>query len=173
MERSITSNVLRFGLLVLLQGLILHRISLGGTQFNYILIFIYPLFIMLLPIQIGRGLLILLSFLLGLSIDVFYDSPGLHASASVFTAFIRPFVLLSMQPRGGYKINALPNKEQFGFNWFVKYCSVLLVLHLLWYFVVEAFQFSQILQVLLKTICSFIASILFMVLYVLIFNPKD
>jgi hypothetical protein len=157
MERSITRNILRFGLLVLLQGLILHRINLGGSQFNYILIFIYPLFIVLLPIQIGRGLLILLAFLLGLSIDVFYDSPGLHASASVFTAFIRPFVLVSVQPRGGYKINALPNREQFGFNWFFRYCSILLVFHLFWYFLIEAFQLSQI----------------FMVLYVLIFNPKD
>ena len=173
MEKAITRNILRFVLLLLLQGLIFHRIHIGGTDFNYIQIFVYPLFIMLLPIQISKALLILLGFLLGISIDVFYDSPGLHASAATFSAFIRPFVLGVMQPRGGYKINALPNKNQFGFNWFVRYASILMAFHLLWYFMVEAFQFSQILQVLLKTICSFIASIIFITLYVFIFNPRD
>jgi hypothetical protein len=128
---------------------------------------------MLLPVQIGKGLLIFLGFLLGLSVDMFYDSPGIHASASTFTAFIRPFVLNSLQPRGGYKINAFPNKEHFGFNWFVRYAAILLIFHLFWYFVIEAFQLSQILYIILKTICSFVASIIFVVLYVLIFNPKE
>ncbi|NND31923.1 MAG: hypothetical protein HKN76_04975 [Saprospiraceae bacterium] len=173
MERVITRNILRFILLVLLQGLIFHRINPGGTDFNYILIFIYPLFIMLLPIQIGKALLIFLGFLLGIGVDLFYDSPGLHASAATFTAFIRPFVLGAVQPRGGYKINAVPNQYQFGFNWFVRYSSILLIFHLFWYFIFEAFQFSQIFHVLLKTICSFIASLIFIVIYVFIFNPKD
>ncbi len=173
MEGHIIRISFRFILIVLLQGLIFHRFNLGGTQFNYIQILIYPLFIMLLPVQTGRILLIILGFLLGLSIDFFYDSPGLHASASVFTAFIRPFVLASIEPRGGYKINSVPNKNQFGVNWFARYVAILLLFHLLWYFTVEAFQISMVLQIILKTVSSFFASIIFVGVYVVIFNPKN
>ncbi|MCB0685547.1 MAG: hypothetical protein KDC53_03450 [Saprospiraceae bacterium] len=173
MEGQIARISFRFILLLLIQGLILHRVNLGGEDFNYVQIFVYPFFIMLLPVQTGRILLILLAFLIGISVDIFYDSPGLHASASVFTAFIRPFVLSAVEPRGGYKINSVPTKNQFGFNWFVRYISILLILHLFWYFSLEVFQISRILIVILKTIASFIASILFIGLYVVIFNPKN
>lgn len=173
MEGQIVRISFRFILLLLIQGLILHRLNIGGAQFNYIHILIYPLFIMLLPVQTGRILLILLGFFLGISVDIFYDSPGLHASAAVFTAFIRPFVLSAIEPRGGYKINSVPTKNQFGTQWFVRYVSILLILHLFWYFSIEVFQLTQILKILLKTISSFIASILFIGLYVIIFNPKS
>ncbi|MCB0667807.1 MAG: hypothetical protein KDC80_18390 [Saprospiraceae bacterium] len=172
MESQIVRNTFRFILLLLIQGLILYRVNLGGPGFNYIHILIYPLFIMLFPVQTSKVLLILLGFLIGISVDVFYDSPGLHASASVFTAFIRPFVLSAIEPRGGYKINSVPTKHQFGFNWFAKYVSILLVLHLIWYFSLEVFQITQILKVFLKTIVSFFASLLCIWLYVIIFNPK-
>ncbi len=173
MEKVITRNAIRFVLLVLLQGLVLHRMDLGGVNFNYIHIIVYPLFILLLPVQVGRATLIALGFLVGICVDMFYDSPGLHASASVLTAFLRPIVLAYMEPRGGYKVNSVPNKEQFGTSWFFKYVAVLLTFHLLWYFMLEAFQLSQLLMIILRTICSFIASIIFMGVYVLIFNPKD
>lgn len=163
----------RFVLLLLIQGLILHQVNLGGNGFNYIQIIIYPLFIMLFPVQTGKILLILMGFLMGISVDFFYDSPGLHASASVFTAFVRPFVLAAVEPRGGYKINSVPTKSQFGLNWYIRYISILLAMHLFWYFSLEVFQISQILKVFLKTIVSFIASILFIGLYTVIFNPKD
>lgn len=173
MEGQILRISYRFFLLLLIQGLILHRLNIGGTNFNYVHILLYPLFIMLFPVQTSKILLIVLGFLMGISVDVFYDSPGLHASASVFTAFIRPFVLAFVEPRGGYKINSVPTKNQFGLNWFAKYASILLVLHLFWYFSLEVFQISEIFQVFIKTIISFIASILFIWLYMVIFNPKS
>ena len=173
MEGQIVRISLRFILLVLLQGLIFHRFNLGGTQFNYIHIFIHPIFLLLLPVQTGRMLQVFLGFLLGISIDIFYDSPGLHASTCVFTAFIRPIILSSMEPRGGYKINSVPSRNQFGVNWFARYVALVLLLHLLWYFSIEVFEISNILQIILKTISSFIASFIFTGIYIVIFNPKN
>ncbi len=173
MEKVITRNALRFIFLLLLQGLIFYRVNIGGPSFNYIQIFVYPLFILLLPVKISTSLLMTLAFLLGISLDFFYDSPGLHASASVFSAFIRPLVLSSIEPRGGYKVNAVPVPSQLGTNWMFRYMSIILFLHLLWYFSLEAFQISKILSIILKTIFTFMASLLFMGLYMLIFNPKE
>jgi hypothetical protein len=172
MGHVVTRNVLRFFLLLVLQVLIFRRLTLGGVAFNYIQVFLYPLFLFLLPLGVNRIVLLLLGFVLGMSIDIFYDSPGLHASAAVFTAFVRPIVLQGLEPRGGYKINALPTVQEFGINWFYRYTAILLLGHLLFYFSVEAFQLSLILSVLLKTICSFLASMLLIGIYMLIFNPK-
>jgi hypothetical protein len=43
------------------------------------------------------------AFLLGITVDMFVDTPGVHTSASVFMAFVRPFVLRILAPRDGYE----------------------------------------------------------------------
>lgn len=173
MSQTVGKNIWRFLLLVILQVLIFDRINIGGNQFNYIHILLYPLFLFLLPVNVSKAGIILLGFFLGMSIDMFANSPGLHASASVFTAFIRPTILGTFEPRGGYKVHSVPTAREFGNNWFFRYAGTLLALHLLFYFSVEAFQFSAFFTVLLKTTLSFVVSIILIVVYMLIFNPKE
>jgi hypothetical protein len=168
----ITKNIWRFVLLLLLQVLVFRQMQIQGLGFNYVQILIYPLFILLLPVDISKSWLLILGFLMGLAVDMFYDSPGLHASASVLLAFIRPIVLHQLEPRGGYKVNSVPTRNEFGDNWFYRYASILLGVHLLAYFMLEAFQLSMIGSVLIKTITSLVASLLIVGLYMLIFNPK-
>ena len=88
-SNDILINLVRFIVLVLIQVLLLNNINLGG----YINPFLYIYFILLFPLDGNKSLLIFLSFLLGLSIDIFEDSGGVHAAASAFIAYIRPFVL--------------------------------------------------------------------------------
>ncbi len=172
MNQILSKNVWRFILLFALQVLIFRRLSLGGLAFNYIQVLIYPLFILLIPVGTNRNVILLLAFALGMSIDMFYDSPGVHAGALVIAAFARPYVLSAIEPRGGYKINAIPTLAEFGANWFYRYAAIMLIIHLFFYFSIEAFQLSEILYILLKTICAFFASMLLIVIYMLIFNPK-
>ena len=172
MNQTFSKNIWRFILLFILQVLIFRSLSLGGLAFNYIQVFIYPIFLMLIPVSTNRNILLLLGFIMGIGIDMFYDSPGLHASATVLTAFVRPFVLSGLEPRGGYKFNAIPTLAEFGANWFYRYAAILLIIHLFFYFSIEAFQLSQLLSILLKTICTFFASMLLIVIYMLIFNPR-
>ena len=165
-------NISRLILLILLQVLIFKQLNIGSVQFNYIQVIIYPLFLMLLPIGIGKGWLLIVSFAVGLAIDMFYDSPGVHASASVLTGFIRPFVLQLMEPRGGYKVNAIPTKAEFGDNWFLRYASLLLIAHLLIYFSMEVFTLTELDYILLKTFFTFLPSMLLIIIYMYILNPR-
>ena len=166
-------NVWRFLLLLLLQVLVFKQLNIAGGAFNYVQILIYPLFLLLLPLNLSKSWLLLLGFLLGIAVDMFYDSPGVHASASVLTAFIRPYILHILEPRGGYKVNAHPTSAEFGAGWFIRYASLLMIVHLLTYFIAEAFQWSQILMIILKTIVSFLSSMVVISLYMVIFNPKE
>ena len=165
-------NGLRFVLLVLLQIGVFKQITMHMEYASYFHLFIYPIFIFLLPFRYSKVLIILLAFALGLSIDIFYDSIGIHAAACVFTAFIRPTVLELVKPQSDYDVLLSPTVSNFGFIWFISYASIMLFAHLLFYFSVEAFTFVYVGQVLLKTFGSFIASILFVLMYQFILNPK-
>ncbi|MFN7117833.1 MAG: hypothetical protein ACK4TA_13615 [Saprospiraceae bacterium] len=170
---AVIANILRFVGMLLVQVLVLKRVTLGWEAFPYVQILLYPLFILLLPLRVPRPLVILTSFAMGILVDMFYNSWGIHASASVFTAFIRPFILNRLEPRGGYTAAHAPNKERMGWAWFLRYAAFLLAFHLFFYFSVESFTFVYIIRILLNTFFSFIVTFIFILIYMQVFNPKE
>jgi len=165
-------NIARFFVLAIIQVLVFKRIAFNWGDFAFIHLIIYPLFLILLPIKTPRPVVIFLGFLLGLFVDLFYDSPGLHASAAVFTGYARGILLDFIEPYEGYNTTDSPNVETMGIGWFMTFSSILFGLHLIWYFSVEAFSFVFFFEILLNTIFSFIASFIIVMLLLLIFRPK-
>jgi hypothetical protein len=174
MNRILILNISRFFILVLLQVLVFQRISNGFSisNFNYFNIFIYPIFILLLPVNIPTAIAIVVSFIFGLSIDWFYNSLGVHAGACVLTAFLRPVILGIMEPRGGYAVNSGPTQELLGIGWFARFSAITLSIHLLTYFIIQFFSFVYTFEILLNTLISFVLSYIFVVMYQFLLNPK-
>ncbi|MEM9822076.1 MAG: hypothetical protein AAF985_13430 [Bacteroidota bacterium] len=170
MNNTIFTNALRFIGLLFLQVFVLKNITFAGA---YVSVMLYPVFILLLPIRIPHALLVLLGFVMGISLDIFYDSLGVHASASVLTAFIRPFVLAALEPRGGYGVNHSPTKFRFGFNFFFSYSCILMFAHLLVYFSMEIFTPVYLGEIFLRTVFSFLVSMIFVIIYQFLLNPRD
>lgn len=162
----------RLFFIFLLQVLVLKRINLSFSEFNYIFIYIYPLFILLLPIKVNRILQLTLALVLGLAVDMFYDSPGLHTAALVLTAYLKKSVLKFLEPVEGYTLESSLGMVKYGFNWFLIYSSLLLFVHLFVYFMLEAFAFQFMLGVLLRTVFSFIISQVLILLYMVLMRPK-
>ncbi|NJK82907.1 MAG: hypothetical protein HC912_02935 [Saprospiraceae bacterium] len=81
----------------------------------------------------------MLGFVLGIIVDYTYMSLGVHASATVFTAFVRQPVLRALEPKGGYNLNFSPTKARMGWAWFIRYVSIMMLVHLLFYFSMEIF----------------------------------
>src|SRR5258705_6800678 len=102
--------LLRFIVLVGLQVTILNNIQLSG----YINPYLYVLFILLLPVKFPKIPAMVLAFVLGLTVDVFTNTIGIHAGATVFMAYARPFVLKVFSPRDGYETDAVPNIKDLG-----------------------------------------------------------
>lgn len=173
MNKFIASNLWRFIFFLLVQVLILKQVKFEGEFLTYLHVFIYPLFILLLPIKMLSSLVLLLAFSLGLIIDWFYDSIGVHTSALVFTAYLRPLVLFYLQPFEGYNINETPSLNNMGVAWFSSYLSILLFLHLFFYFSVEAFSFVFLFDILLNTFLTFVSSFIIIFLSQLIFKFKN
>lgn len=86
MIRDLLKYTIMLVVLVLLQVLLLNNIQFSG----YINPYMYVLFILLLPFETPRYLLLLLGFFLGLLVDIFSNTPGFHASATTFLAFCAP-----------------------------------------------------------------------------------
>lgn len=168
MLNLILRNTVRFSVLVLIQVLVVNYIDLG-TRVNP---FLYIMYILMLPVNTPNWLILLLGFVLGISIDMFTNTLGMHTSACVFLAFVRPFVLRIMAPRDGYEFDAQPMIQSNGLLWFAGYALVLIILHHLWLFGIEYFKFSDIGFILSKTILSAIASLIIILLaQYLLFKP--
>ena len=159
MPIKIFNNLSRFFVLILVQVLILNNIELGG----YVNPYIYILFIILLPVEIPAWLLIVTSFLIGLSVDMFSNSMGLHAAASVFIAFCRPFLLKRMAPREGYEPEVNLGVKKMGFQWFITFVTIMVLMHHFVLFYLEVFRFEEFFATLLRmTFSSLITIILIM-----------
>lgn len=121
--------------LILLQVLLLNHIQISG----YINPYLYILFILLLPFDTPKYLLLILGFLLGLNVDIFSNTPGIHASATTFLAFIRPAVIRLISSRDVLELNTPPRLSSLGFHWFLKYSLMLVLAHHFFLFYVEVF----------------------------------
>ena len=165
---NITVNIIRFFVFFLLQILLFKQFRFGWGAYDYVMVLIYPLFILLLPVNTPRWLQLILAFVLGLFIDRFYDSPGVHASALVFTAFVRLIVLSSMEPPEKYPINGTLDMQTMGRNWFLTYAGILMVFHLFFYFSVEAFSYRNFFVILVKVVMSWIGSMTFIIILMLL-----
>jgi len=84
----------------------------------------------------------------------------MHSSATVFMAFLRPFVLNIIAPRDGYESETYPQLKYYGGTWFLKYSSILVLAHHLFLFYIEVFRFSDFFSTLLRVLLSSFFSIL-------------
>jgi hypothetical protein len=139
-----------FFVYVLVQVLLLRNLVL----FNSAFCFLYIAFILLLPIELNSLVLMLIGFVLGFTIDIFYDSMGLHALATVFVAYVRNYWLATITPQGGYDAGSSVTVMANGLQWFLVYSLPLVFLHHLTLFFVEASGFALFWYTMLKIVAS-------------------
>jgi hypothetical protein len=152
----IVKNSIRFVVFFLLQALVFNQIEIGFG----IHLMVQPLFIMLLPFETGVFTLMILGFILGLIIDIFSNTYGLHASSLLLMAYMRPIIFKFYGPREGYDPLKEPSVFDMGNRWFLFVFGYLILIHHFWYFLIEIFRFDQFLLIIQKTIFSVIISYL-------------
>ena len=169
MNNRLIINILRFVGLLLLQVLVINNIRLG----YYIHPCVYVLFIFLLPFNIQKIHLLFLGFFTGLAVDLFNGTPGLNGAATVFLAFIRPFVINGMTRRKDFNINDEPSLNNMGISWFFVYSSILLLAHNFILFILEAFSLKLLGVVILQTLISVFSSLIIIFIILLLFKKSN
>lgn len=166
-NNDVFQNTVRFIVLVLVQVLVLDHINFLG----YINPYLYVFFVLLFPFSGNKGLLIFLGFLLGLSIDLFNDSGGVHAGATTFIAWARPAILkfsfgVSYEHNTA-RVNSASASQQ------LIYVSAMVLLHHLVLFSLEIFNTQQILLVLKSTLFSGIFSVIVIFCTLYLFSRRN
>lgn len=169
MNRNLILIPIAFVSYLLLQVLLFRRVVLFDTAFC----FVYIGFILFLPMEITTVVLMLLAFVMGIALDVFQNSPGLHAGASVVLAFLRNRWLLALTPQGGYDAATGSNAySQPGALWLLTYMLPLIILHQLVLFYAEAGGFQLMWLTLGKVLASVLFTFLMLFLYRLLFYRR-
>jgi len=169
MTTVVVRNIVRFFFLIGFQVLILNHLNLAGyTNPN-----LYIYFILLLPFKTPRWLLLVLAFLLGISVDIFTNTPGLNSSATLLTAFLRPYVIRLITHVPEEEMGAQPSLKIFGFRWFFNYSSLLVMIHHFTLFYLEIFRFSEFFQTFLRVIASSFFTIIMIFLSEYLFYRKE
>jgi len=147
-------NIFRFLVVVLFQVLVMDNVMISG----YIVPYVYILFILLLPFETPSWVVLMSGFALGLGIDLFEHTLGMHTAATVLIAFIRPYMLDLLAPRDGYEPDTFPRIHYYGFIWFLKYSIIIVLIHHFALFYIEVFRihdfFTTLLRVLLSSLVS-------------------
>ncbi len=160
MTRYIFANIFRFIFLIFLQIFVLNNIQLMG----YVNPYLYILFIILLPLETPRWLLLILAFLMGYTIDYFSHTIGINIAATVFIAYLRPklihLLIPKLEPSPEVKIGI----KHFGFKSFLLYASILTLVHHLSLFYLEIFRLSDFLLTLRRALLSSVFTIVLIIL---------
>jgi rod shape-determining protein MreD len=164
MNNASSKNIVRFIILLLVQVVICNNINFLGNINPYI----YIIFIFLFPIRDNRLILLVISFLLGMLVDMFSDSGGVHAAASVCLAYARPVILKS-------SFGLLYEHQTIKFSTteigsLITYVSVGTVLHHFVLFSLEIFNITSIILILKKTLFSSIFTILLSIILIILFS---
>ena len=166
MNSAILVNIARFILLLAFQILIFNNLNFLG----YINPYPYILFIILYPVNGNKTGLLLASFFLGLTLDMFCNSGGVHAAASLLLAYYRPYIFkfsfgLSYEYQT-VKLNDVLTTERFSF------LLIAVVFHHFVLFLLEIFRFTFLFEVILKTIVSTLFTLLICILIIYLIKPN-
>jgi rod shape-determining protein MreD len=164
-NRLIIANSIRFIALVLLQVLVLNNVQYSG----YINPYLYILFIFMLPVYTPGWITLITSFMLGISIDMFSNTLGLHATACVFIGFIRPGIINLLSPKEAFEASAYPGIKHFSLKWFLSYSVILVLVHHSIIFLLEMFSFRNVLHTLISILASSAATLLLIIITQYIF----
>lgn len=148
MKLSYFSELFLFVLLILLQVLLLNRISLFGLATPVL----YGYFLLKLPM--GRNLFFVLisAFLMGLLIDIFLNTPGMNAAAITIMAAMRKPVMNLFFEKEEY--DAFVPGVYTAPGPFIRFTVFMVILHLTLLFFIESFTLFNLMSTLLRIVTS-------------------
>ena len=168
---TLVKNIIRFALFILVQVFVLHQVP---PLHKFITPYIYFLFIIWMPFNTGRSLLMLVAFIFGLTLDYFLKTPGLHAAACVLVAYIRPFLInMLIRQEGDEQNYASPSMTSMGWAPYFTLVFILTLLHHSYLVFLEWMQFGTFLFFLGKVLATTGISMLLILITELLFFRKE
>lgn len=167
---TLLKNIIRFVLFIVVQVFVLNQIP---PLHQFVVPYLYFLFILWLPFSINRIGLLVVSFLFGLTLDYFTGTYGLHAAPCVLIAYIRPFLLNLLIPKDTAEQSYIePSRKSMGWAPYALYVSLLTFVHHFYLVLIEWLQFGNFVYFIGKVAATTGVSLLLIFLAELLFPRK-
>lgn len=167
----VIKHSIRFVFFILLQVFVLNTIP---PLHQFIVPYLYFLFILWLPVSISRIALLLIAFLFGLSLDYFTGTLGLHAAPCVVIAFLRPFLLKLLLAQETAEAGYMePGHNSMGWAPFITYAVLLTIVHHSYLVLIEWLQFGNFLYFMGKVLGTSAISLLLILISELLIPRKE
>ncbi len=138
---TLIKNIIRFILFIGIQVFILNQIP---PLHQFVVPYLYFLYIIWLPFTLGRFPLLIIAFFFGLSFDYFTGTMGLHAAACVLIAYIKPFLLNLLIPQETTEQSYIePSISSMGWAPYSLYLTLLTFIHHFYLVLLEWLQFGD------------------------------
>jgi rod shape-determining protein MreD len=135
--------------------------------------YLYFLYILWLPFQINRFLLMIIGFVFGLTLDYFVGYPGLHAAPCILIAYLRPYLLNLLIPQETTEQSYIePSVKSLGGASYSLYIILLTFIHNFYLTLIEWLQFGNFMFFLQKTVSTTLISLLLIFITELLFFRK-
>ena len=149
-----TKQIGRYVLVMVLQVLLFNQLQLLGVCHPYI----YILCLLMMPITLPHSADMFIGAAVGLVMDAFCNTPGIHMAACILVMFMRPY-LLGVIVNDKDRLNEQISIHSLGLEAMVKYTAVLVVVHHLMVFMIASWGWTHLGFVLLETVVSSILTI--------------
>jgi rod shape-determining protein MreD len=170
--------IVNFVIIMMVQVFVLNDIVIKSAITLYgvpaFIPLLYPLILLLLPVNTPHWLTMVLGFVVGITMDYYSNTPGVHASACVLLGYVRPYLLnLFFQQNIKELGDTIPTLFRMGFRSFLLYILFALIIHHFYFYIIQIWSFKNSLLILSKTLLSTVLSIILIILSQLIFAKKE
>ncbi len=168
---QLVKNIVRFICFILFQVYILNQVP---PLHQFITPYLYFLYILWLPFSTSRFSLLLISFVFGLTLDYFMNTPGLHAAPCVLIAYLRPFLINLLISQEGAELNyAEPSIKSLGLAPYSLYILVFTFMHHFYLVFIEWIQFGTFFYFLGKVLATTGISLMLIFITEMLFFRKQ
>jgi hypothetical protein len=167
---NLLKNIIRFILFIVVQVYIFNKVP---PVHQFVKPYIYFLFILWLPFNIGKAPLMLIAFIFGLTFDYFSGTPGLHTAPCVFIAYLRPFLLNLLIPQETTQLSfAEPSAKSMGWASYATYVLILTFMHTALLVFIEWMEFGDFLFFIGKVTATTALSLILIFIAEMLFSRK-
>lgn len=161
MTRSFIAFFMLFIFLVAAQVVIFNRIWL----FNCALPLVFIFFFISLPLYTNVKWVLTLSFVLGLLVDIFSDTPGLNTLCCTIAGGLRLPVIKLYAPRDDDMTDAVPSPRSMGKATYMKYLISMTTIYCFFFFIILSFDFFNFPRLILDIVSSSILTFIILLAF--------
>jgi rod shape-determining protein MreD len=168
---KLLKNIIRYILFILVQVFVLFQVK---PLHQFVVPYLYFLYILWLPFNTPRITLTLIGFLFGLTLDYFTKTPGLHAAPCTLIAYLRPFLVnILIRQEGAEQNYSSPSITSMGLAPYATYVFILTLIHNGYLVFLEWIEFGSFIYFLGKVLASTGVSMLLIFVTEILFFRKE